>query len=121
MVKISKLSSLFFVLIFILGCSFQNSGGFFESKIEEFEKEIQRKNSKVVFAPQKKFNKEISGIVSKNLNKPLMIKKWTQNGLNYNNEVPNLYYKNDKNIFFKSKKIGKNKFNSAENFFEPLI
>ena len=54
MIKISKLSSLFFVLIFILGCSFQNSGGFFESKIEEFEKEIQRKNSKVVFAPQKK-------------------------------------------------------------------
>ena len=50
-----------------------------------------------------------------------MIKKWTQNGLNYNNEIPNLYYKNDKNILFKSKKIGKNKYNSVENFFEPLI
>ena len=121
MVKISKLISLFFVLIFAISCSFQNSGGFFESKIEEFEKEIQRKNSKVVFAPQKKFSKEISGIVSKNINKPLLIKKWTQNGLNHTNEVPNLYYKNEKNILFKSKKIGKNKFKSIENFFEPLI
>ena len=97
MVKISKLSSLFFVLIFIFGCSFQNPGGFFESKIEEFEKEIQRKNSKVVFAPRKKFDKEISGVVSNNIYKPLLIKKWTQNGLNHSNEVPNLYYKNDKN------------------------
>ena len=121
MVKISKLISLFFVLIFAISCSFQNSGGFFESKIEEFEKEIQRKNSKIVFAPQKKFTKEISGSVSKNINKPLLIKKWTQNGLNHNNEVPNLYYKNEKNILFKSKKIGKNKFKSTENFFEPLI
>ena len=93
MVKIYKLSSLFLVLIFIIGCSFQNPGGFFESKIEEFEKEIQRKNSKVVFAPQKKFDKEISGIVSKNLNKPLMIKKWTQNGLNYNNEKKNFFFR----------------------------
>ena len=121
MVKISKLSSLFFVLIFIFGCSFQNTGGFFESKIEEFEKEIQRKNSKVVFAPRKKFDKEISGFVSNNIYKPLLIKKWTQNGLNHSNEVPNLYYKNDKNIFFKSKKIGKNKFKFLENFSEPLI
>ena len=121
MVKIYKLISLFFILTFIFGCSFQNSGGFFESKIEEFEKEIQRKNSKIVFAPQKKFSEEISGTVSSNINKPLSIKKWSQNGLTYNNEVPNLYYKNDKNILFKSKKIGKNKFKSSENFFEPLI
>ena len=121
MVKIFKLCSLFIVLILINSCSFQNSGGFFESKIEQFEKEIQRKNSEVVFAPQIKFDKEISGVVSKNITKPLLIKKWTQNGLNHNNEVPNLYYKNDKNIFFKSKKIGKNKFKSLENFFEPLI
>ena len=104
MVKIFKLCSLFIVLILINSCSFQNSGGFFESKIEQFEKEIQRKNSEVVFAPQIKFDKEISGVVSKNITKPLLIKKWTQNGLNHNNEVPNLYYKNDKNIFFKSKK-----------------
>ena len=27
----------------------------------------------------------------------------------------------EKNILFKSKKIGKNKFKSTENFFEPLI
>ena len=65
MIKISKLISLFFVLIFAISCSFQNSGGFFESKIEEFEKEIQRKNSKVVFAPQKNLAKKFLGLFQK--------------------------------------------------------
>ena len=90
-------------------------------KLKNLKKKSKGKIQKLFLLLKKKFDKEISGIVSKNLNKPLKIKKWTQNGMNHNNEVPNLYYKNDKNIFFKSKKIGKNKFNSAENFFEPLI
>ena len=120
MSKINKLS-FFGILFFLYGCSFQNSGGFFENKVEEFEKEIQLKNSKVVFALQKKFNKEVSGTVPKNLNKPNSSEEWTESGLNPNNYIPNLIYKNDKNIFFKSKKIGKNKFKLSHTFFEPLI
>ena len=120
MSKINKLS-FFGILFFLYGCSFQNSGGFFENKVEEFEKEIQLKNSKVVFALQKKFNKEVSGTVPKNLNKPISAEEWTESGLNLNNYIPNLIYKNDKNIFFKSKKIGKNKFKLSHTFFEPLI
>ena len=120
MSKINKLS-FFGILFFLYGCSFQNSGGFFENKVEEFEKEIQLKNSKVVFALQKKFNKEVSGTVPKNLNKPNSAEEWTESGLNLNNYIPNLIYKNDKNIFFKSKKIGKNKFKLSHTFFEPLI
>ena len=121
MSKINKLSFFFGILFFLYGCSFQNSGGFFENKVEEFEKEIQLKNSKVVFALQKKFNKEVSGTVPKNLNKPISAEEWTESGLNLNNYIPNLIYKNDKNIFFKSKKIGKNKFKLSHTFFEPLI
>ena len=121
MSKINKLSFFFGILFFLYGGSFQNSGGFFENKVEEFEKEIQLKNSKGVFALQKKFNKEVSGTVPKNLNKPISAEEWTESGLNLNNYIPNLIYKNDKNIFFKSKKIGKNKFKLSHTFFEPLI
>ncbi|OUW49103.1 MAG: hypothetical protein CBD56_01365 [Candidatus Pelagibacter sp. TMED196] len=119
--KIFKFGLFFSIFTLLFGCSFQNSGGFFDNKLEEFEKEIQRKNSKIVFAPQKKFNKEVSGVALKNLDKPFQAKKWTENGLNPNNNIPNLLYKNNKNIFFKSKKIGKNKFNLSDTFSEPLI
>ena len=104
-----------------MGVHFKTRVVFFENKVEEFEKEIQLKNSKVVFALQKKFNKEVSGTVPKNLNKPNSSEEWTESGLNPNNYIPNLIYKNDKNIFFKSKKIGKNKFKLSHTFFEPLI
>ena len=119
--KILKFSLFISIFTLLFGCSFQNSGGFFENKLEEFEKEIQRKNSKVVFAPLKKFNKEVSGVTLKNLDNPIRTKKWTENGLNINNNIPNIFYKNNKNIFFKSKKIGKNKFKLSNTFSEPLI
>ena len=94
---------------------------FLKVKLRSLKKKSKGKIQRSFLPHKKKFTKEISGSVSKNINKPLLIKKWTQNGLNHNNEVPNLYYKNEKNILFKSKKIGKNKFKSIENFFEPLI
>ena len=119
--KILKFSLFISIFTLLFGCSLQNSGGFFENKLEEFEKEIQRKNSKVVFTPQEKFNKEISGVTLKNLDNPIRTKKWTESGLNYKNNIPNLFYKNNKNIFFKSKKIGKNKFKLSDTFSEPLI
>ena len=61
--KIFKFGLFFSIFTLLFGCSFQNSGGFFDNKLEEFEKEIQRKNSKIVFAPQKKFNKEVADLV----------------------------------------------------------
>ncbi len=121
MTKILKLSLYLLFLFFFYSCSFQNSGGFFESRIEQFEKELERKNSKLVFLPQKKFTKEISGIVTAKLSSPILTQKWNENSLNANNFIPNLSYNNEKNIFFKSKKIGKNKFKLSNIFFEPII
>ena len=43
MIKILNLSFYLFFLFFLNNCSFQNPGGFFENKIEEFEKELEKK------------------------------------------------------------------------------
>ncbi len=121
MIKILSLSFYLFFLFFLNNCSFQNKGGFFESKIEEFEKELEKKNSTLVFSPQKKFDKEISGTVLAKLGNTILTEDWSENGLNSNNFIPNLSYSNQKNVIFKSKKIGKNKFNLSNVFFEPLV
>ncbi len=121
MIKILSLSFYLFFLFFLNNCSFQNTGGFFENKIEEFEKELEKKNSTLVFSPQKKFDTEISGSVSVKLSNPVLIEKWSENSLNSNNFIPNLSYSNKKNAIFKSKKVGKNKFNLSNIFFEPLV
>ncbi len=121
MIKILSLGFYLFLLFFLNNCSFQNSAGFFENKIEEFEKELEKKNSTLVFSPQKKFDKEISGTVSAKLSNPVLIENWSENSLNANNFIPNLSYSNQKNIILKSKKIGKNKFNLSNVFFEPLV
>ncbi len=121
MIKVSKLKLFFILLFFLNNCSFQNSGGFFENKQEKFEKELKRKNSKLVFSPQKKFSSEISGMVSESLNMPILTENWNQNSFNPNNYIPNILYQNEKNIIFKSKKIGKNKFKLSNPFLEPLV
>ena len=58
MIKFLKLGIFFIFIFFINNCSFQNSGGFFKSKIEQFEKELERKNSILVFSPQKNLKKK---------------------------------------------------------------
>ena len=52
-----KIFKLFFLLIFffLFSCSFSNRGGFFEDKLKNLEEEVYKKNSKLVFAPEKKF------------------------------------------------------------------
>ena len=84
MIKILSLGFYLFLLFFLNNCSFQNSAGFFENKIEEFEKELEKKNSTLVFSPQKKFDKEISGTVSAKLSNPVLIENWSENSLNAN-------------------------------------
>ena len=121
MIKILNFGFYLFFLFFLNNCSFQNSGGFFENKIEEFERELEKKNSILVFSPQKKFDREISGSVSTKLSNPVLIENWSENSLNSNNFIPNLSYSNKKNAIFKSKKVGKNKFNLSNIFFEPLV
>ena len=97
MIKILKFSLFIIIFTFFLDCSLQNSGGFFENKIEEFEKEIEKK-FKIVFTPQKNLTKKFLELFQKNLVIPILIEKWTKK-LNYKNFIPNLFYKNKK-IYF---------------------
>ena len=48
MIKILNFGFYLFFLFFLNNCSFQNSGGFFENKIEEFERELEKKNLNTV-------------------------------------------------------------------------
>ena len=120
MIKTLNFIILFSVILFLSNCSFKNPGNFFKDKEAELQKEILKKNSKLVFKTQKQFDKEISGTVDKKI--PILSsKKWLQTNFTTSNFVPHLEYQNQKNLVYKSKKIGKNKFDLSDPFFEPLF
>ena len=119
-----RILSLFIYIIFlflITNCSFKNPGGFFDNRLEELEKEITLKNTKLVFSKSKKFRKEISGEVKINISKPIINENWTQKNLNINNEIPHLSYESKRQLIYKSRKIGKNKHDFKSFSFEPII
>ena len=105
----------------IVSCSFKDPAGFFEDRLKQLEEEIARKNSQLVFTEQKKFRKEILGDISDKIPESKINKGWIQKNFGSNNYVPHLSYKNKKQLVYKSKKIGKNKFNIENLSFEPLL
>ena len=121
MVKFFKFFVLIFCIFLFSACSFQNKGGFFEDRLKKLEDEIAKKNSKWVFASRKEFREEISGNIQKTVSSSVINKNWTQKNFSPSNYIPNLKYENKKQLIYKSKKIGKNKFNISSLFFEPII
>ncbi len=121
MIRFLKLFLLVNSLLFLANCSFSNPGDFFEDRVKELEKEILQKNSKLVFSRTKKFNEEISGSTVNKIEKSILTSSWQQKNLTSSNEVPHLKYENKKQLIYKSKKIGKNKFDTSNSLFEPLI
>ena len=121
MVKFFKFFVLIFCIFLFSACSFQNKGGFFEDRLKKLEDEIAKKNSKLVFASRKEFREEISGNIQKTVSSSVINKNWTQKNFSPSNYIPNLKYENKKQLIYKSKKIGKNKFNISSLFFEPII
>ena len=120
MTKIFSFITLLIITTFLTNCSFNDPLNFFKNKEADLKKEILTKNTKLVFETQKKFDKEISG----NINKTIPISSsdnWLQTNFASNNLVPHLEYENQKYLVYKSKKIGKNKFNLSDAFFEPLF
>tara|TARA_B100002052_G_scaffold295514_1_gene322167 strand:+ start:893 stop:2236 length:1344 start_codon:yes stop_codon:yes gene_type:complete len=113
-----------FVLInlsfLILNCSFKNTG-YFDDRLEELEKEIAEKNSRLVFTKRIEFREEIKGNTQRKISSPITNKYWLQKNFTYNNYIPNLTYENKNELYYKSKKIGKNKFNTINSFFEPIV
>jgi len=121
MIKFFKLLILISFTLLIFGCSFKNPGSFFEDRSKELEDEIAKKNSKLVFAQRKEFREEISGNIQKTVLKSIINKNWLQKNFSSSNYIPNLEYENKKQLVYKSKKIGKNKFQVSSLFFEPII
>ena len=107
-------------LILLASCSFKKPV-FFEDKLKVLEEQILKKNTELVFAPRKKFNEEIKGNISGEIPKPIISKNWSQKNFTSNNHLPHFQYENQKQLVYKSKKIGKNKYNSSNLFFEPLL
>ena len=120
MIKIRNFIILFCIVLFSTSCSFKNPGNFFKNKEDQLKKEILIKNTKLVFETQKKFNEEISGTINAKIPK-IISKNWLQTNFSSDNFTPHFEYENKKYLIYKSKKIGKNKFNSFDSFFEPLI
>ncbi len=112
---------LFIIFILLLGCSFGFGGNVWNDLSEELEKAKARKNSKIIFSTQKKFEDEIENNKKILIESPIYNKDWIENNFSSNNNIPNLSYKNKKNLIFKSKKIGKNQFKILNVDFEPLI
>tara|TARA_B100000214_G_scaffold171995_1_gene123581 strand:- start:1563 stop:2909 length:1347 start_codon:yes stop_codon:yes gene_type:complete len=111
----------FIITIFLASCSFNNPGDFFTDKTKELEKEVLKKNSKLVFAEEKKFKKEISGLVKGKLTNVTVNSNWSETNFGLDNYVPHLEYNDLKQLTYKSKKIGKNKFKISDLSFEPII
>ena len=121
MIKFFKLLALINLVFFISSCSFKNTGGFFEDRLQELEDQIAKKNSKLVFAQRKEFREEISGNIQKIKLESIINKNWLQKNFISSNHIPNLEYENKKELVYRSKKVGKNKFDTSDLFFETVI
>ena len=121
MVNFFRLFSFIIPILFLLSCSFNNPGDFFHDKAEELEKEVLKKNSKLVFTESKKFNEEVSGLAENKITKAIVNSNWSQTNFGSDNYVPHLEYNDAKRLTYKSKKIGKNKFDMLDLSFEPII
>ena len=109
----------FFIYIFIFGCSF--GAGSWNDLSEEIKRAKDKNNSKIIFSTKKKFNQEIENNKEIILNKPFLNINWTEQNFSTNNFVPHLSYSNERNLVYKTKKLGKNNFNILNVDFEPIV
>ena len=112
----------FIITLFLLSsCSFQNTGSFFKDHSKDLEKEIFKKNTKLVFTEAKNFKKEITGITEAKIPEEVINSNWLETNYKKQNYIPHLKYNNSNNLIYKSKKLGKNKFDTTDLSFETLI
>ncbi len=112
----------FIITLFLLSsCSFQNTGSFFKDHSKDLEKEIFKKNTKLVFTEAKNFKKEITGITEAKIPEEVINSNWLETNYKKQNYIPHLKYSNSNNLIYKSKKLGQNKFDTTDLSFETLI
>ena len=121
MVNFFRLFSFIVPIFFLASCSFNNPGDIFKDKAKELEKEILKKNSTLIFTESKKFKQEISGLAEGKITKAIVNSNWLETNFGLENYVPHLEYNDSKYLNYKSKKIGKNKFDMSDLSFEPII
>ncbi len=121
MVNFFRLFSFVISILFLSSCSFNNPGNFFQDKAKELEREILKKNSELVFTESKKFKEEVTGIIESKITNAIVNSNWSETNFGLDNYVPHLEYNDSKRLIYKSKKIGKNKFNMSDLSFEPII
>tara|TARA_A100000164_G_scaffold269668_1_gene241602 strand:+ start:3938 stop:5287 length:1350 start_codon:yes stop_codon:yes gene_type:complete len=112
----------FIITLFLLSsCSFQNTGSFFKDHSKDLEKEIFKKNTKLVFSEAKNFKKEITGITEAKIPEEVINSNWLETNYKKQNYIPHLKYNSSNNLIYKSKKLGQNKFDTTDLSFETLI
>jgi len=121
MVNFFRLFSFIIFIFFLVSCSFNNPGNIFKDKAKELDKEILKKNSKLIFTEAKKFKQEVSGLAEGKITKAIVNSNWSETNFGLTNYVPHLKYNDAKRLTYKSKKIGKNKFDMSDFSFEPVI
>ena len=106
---------LFFILIFVISCSFDSKTGIWDGQKDEKKRiyalEQEQANTirrTKIYTSQKVFSTEIPLESKVLLSKPSNNVKWQMPGLNYQNLLGNIYLPSIKNNFLK-KKIGKSK------------
>jgi len=122
-----KIFIFFLLLIFLTHCSFDSKTGIWDGSKDEKDRlsELERQESNKVssnkvysseniFSKEQNLNKKIS------LSKPYNNTSWPMHGLNFQNNLGNLYLSGFNNKFL-SKKIGKNKFALSKIMNSPVI
>lgn len=115
-----------FLCIFTLfeSCSFDKKTGFWKgseserARIAQLEKKQNSKTLSKYYSSEKIYNKEIQTTEIINIENPTNNKNWSMSGLNYGNNVGNLFLSGT-NTYFK-KNIGKNKFKIFKSISSPL-
>ena len=110
-----------FVLISLVSCSFDNKTGIWKDHNEKIIKESKiEKNSEKIFKKKKFFDQEIENKNKLIISNKIKNKNWLENNFKETNDVSHINYDNNKNLLFKSKKIGKSNSSIAINV-EPLF
>ena len=119
--KINNNLLLIIFCIFLINCSFGPTTRIWNDLSKDLEIAKNRENTKLIFSSSKKFDKETKSNEVIRVSRPYKNQNWSQQNFTNGNYVPHLIYQNKKNLIFKSKKLGKNKFNFIDGDFQPII
>jgi len=127
MIKKIKYFGIFFLLISLLNCSFDNKTGIWSGDKKEKQRladlESQQKNileTINVYSSNKEFKSEILPTSQAKLTTPQKISSWEMSGSNLQNFTANNHLNGVEKIFLK-KKIGKNKHSISNLISSPII